>query len=138
MYSYNSYHKIITIALVVAWAIYQFSGSQGEENLRYPNGQLKVSGGQVNERNQGTWTWYYPNGSIQLQGNFENGYRTGEWKRYDDAGQLTMHCTYVQNRLEGLYTEYDPAGNILRQTEYRADTVVKRLEEAEFHEPFKP
>lgn len=135
MYSYNSYHKIITVAIIVAWAIFQFSGSSGSEHLYYPNGQIKVSGTQVNERNHGTWIWYFPDGSVQLKGDFADGDRIGIWKRYSETGHLIMVANYYQNRLDGLYTEYDTSGLIIRQIIYQSDTILKRLTENEFHEP---
>ncbi|MDG1427846.1 MAG: hypothetical protein P8H56_00880 [Crocinitomicaceae bacterium] len=51
MYSYNSYHKIITIGLVFLWAIFQFGGSV-EDDLVYENGQAKRTGEQLNNRLQ--------------------------------------------------------------------------------------
>ena len=137
MYAYNSYHKVITVALIVGWAIYQFSGSNSEESRVYPNGQVKVSGTHLNERNHGEWIWYYPDGTVQLQGSFDNGERTGNWSRFDENGQLIMHSIYLNNQMDGLCTEFDDKGNIIRQTEYQADTIIKRLSKEEFREPFK-
>lgn len=128
MYSYNSYHKILVGALLVVWAIYQFSG-RTDESPKYGNGQEKRTGEQVNSLNQGIWTWYYENGNIQLRGSFEEGNRTGVWKSYDTLGNLLVESTYENNLLNGMFTEYNSSGEIKHQSIYRADTIKERLVE---------
>ena len=87
MYSYNSNHKIITAVLIVGWAIYQFSG-RNTDSMYFENGQVKRTGAQTNNLNEGIWTWFHPNGEVELKGNFHEGKRTGSWIRYDSLGRM--------------------------------------------------
>ena len=125
MYSYNSSHKVIIALLIVAWAVFQFSGRSEESNY-FKNGQIKRTGEQVMNLNEGTWVWYYPNGTVQLKGNFHEGKRNGEWKRYDSTGVLISSSNYAENRINGLYVEYDVEGNIIEEHIYKNDTLIKK------------
>ena len=128
MYSYNSYHKILTGLLVAAWAIYHFS-ARNDDSLKYENGQEKRIGTQKNNLNHGIWTWFYENGQTQLTGKFDEGNRIGIWKSYDTSGNLLIESTYANNQLNGLFTKYTSEGEVISQYIYRADTIQKRLVE---------
>lgn len=127
MYSYNSSHKIIVVLLVIAWAMYHFSGKSNEAE-RYDNGQVKRTGTQINSLNEGQWVWYFENGKTQIKGEFDKGQRTGIWEQYDSLGHLISSSQYKNNRLHGLYTKYSGDGSIAEQQIYLNDTIVKKVE----------
>lgn len=124
MYSYNSYHKVLTVGIVFLWAIFQFGGSI-EDDLVYDNDQIKRSGVLLNNLKQGTWTWYYSNGKTELTGKYEKGKRVGIWKNFNSNGVLTLERTYSANKLNGRYTKYNEDGSISHQEIYKDDIKQK-------------
>ena len=124
MYKYNSYHKIITVGLIVVWAAFHFSRRENK-GLYHQNGQAKISGEKVNSLNEGEWIWYYENGTVQMTGHFKTGKRIGEWRIYNPDGVLVSVSHYENDALNGLQTNYDVAGNITSQMNYKNDVPVK-------------
>jgi len=125
LYSYNSYHKVITIGIVIAWAIFHFSG-KSDDSLYYDNGQIKCSGKIVNALNQGQWIWYFEDGTIQYKGEFDKGERKGLWTRYNSKGHLISKSTYLNNKLNGIYLLYDENENISEKHIYKDDKLIER------------
>ncbi|MCB0484110.1 MAG: hypothetical protein KDC37_06065, partial [Flavobacteriales bacterium] len=92
-FQYNSHHKILTAAALIAISVWQFWGrNTGEEY--YPNGQIKQEGGMLHNKNHGVWTWYYPSGAVRMKGKFENGKRVGKWVFNDKKGRTSAEGTY--------------------------------------------
>lgn len=124
MYSYNSFHKIIVVILVIAWAMYNFQ-SRSNEDLKYDNGAMIRTGETKNALNHGVWTWYHENGKVQITGNFINGKREGVWKSYDTLGNLMIESTYKNNLLDGQFIQCAPSGEIVQKHMYKEDRIVE-------------
>ena len=124
MYRYNSYHKIITVLVVMAWAVFHFSRRTGN-GLYYDNGQIKQTGETKNALNEGTWTWYFENGKVQMQGQFHEGQREGVWYEFDEEGHISSESHYRKNRLNGDYFRYDTTGRVILHQVFKNDTLVK-------------
>ncbi len=126
MYSINSPHKIITVFIIILWAIYQFS-MRNEDSLYYKNGQIKRVGNQENALNEGTWIWYFPNGVTQLKGQFSEGERTGTWYRYDSTGQVIGVSTYQHNQLNGDWIELSTKGDTIHHQVFKNDSIIETI-----------
>jgi len=123
MYSYNSYHKIITVAIFIGWAIFHFTQREND-GLYYKNGQIKIEGSRVNAINEGKWVWYYENGVVQMSGNFKNGKREGTWNRFDKNGRLVAQSNYRNNVLDGVFLTFNKNGDTLSVQYYEQDKLV--------------
>lgn len=131
MYSYNSYHKVITGVIIVGWAIFHFSQRSTEDSPVYDNGQVICSGEKINSLNEGVWTWYFEDGSIQMKGNFSRGKRTGTWKTYSKDGNLISESNYENNKLNGPSFKYDEHGHTVSEVMYKNDVLVSRKSQNE-------
>jgi antitoxin component YwqK of YwqJK toxin-antitoxin module len=123
MFSYDSRHKIIVGILIMIWAAWHFLARDPAQE-RYTNGQLKRSGGQVDNLNHGLWTWYHENGRKQMEGRFEQGKRVGAWLTFEANGDTLTKAQYEADRLNGSYIEYGPGNMRLRKLTYRNDRLV--------------
>jgi antitoxin component YwqK of YwqJK toxin-antitoxin module len=123
MYSYNSSHKVITILLIMVWAVYHFS-QRNTDSLYYDNGQVKSEGNTINSLNEGIWRWYYKDGKVQMQGLFSKGKREGAWKTFTRLGELKTESNYHNNQLNGEYIEYNEFGEITKKSIYENDVQI--------------
>ncbi len=123
MFSYDSRHKIILGLLIMIWAAWHFLIREPAQE-RYGNGQVKRTGGQVDDLNHGLWTWYHENGRKQMEGRFERGKRVGLWITFAGNGDTLSKAIYERDRLNGPTTEYGPGNRPLRTIQYREDRVV--------------
>ena len=126
MYSYNSFHKIIVVGLVIAWAMYQFN-SRNNDDLKYSNGEPIRTGETLNSKNQGTWTWYHQNGKVQITGAFNVGKREGVWKSFDTLGNIMIESNYRNNLLDGVFIQYGTNGEIIRKDLYKEDKLINSV-----------
>ena len=123
MYSYNSFHKVLLIFIVIGWAMFHFV-SKNNEDLVYDNGN-PIRTGEVKEHmNDGPWTWYFKNGKPQISGVFIEGKREGEWKIFDSLGNILMKSNYQKNLLNGEQTYYNTDGTIQKVIFYKNDNIV--------------
>ena len=60
----------------------------------YENGAKYSHGSVVDNRAEGTWTYWNVDGRIFLKGDFENGNRNGEWTRYFKNGEMKIQYKY--------------------------------------------
>ncbi|NOG58578.1 MAG: hypothetical protein HND54_12635 [Bacteroidetes bacterium] len=123
LFSYNSNHKIITVIILIAWAIFQFSSSTSSSE-KYDNGQVKRIGSVKNGKNQGKWVWYYENGNKKMEGNFLNGKRHGVWTTWYANGKKLTVGNYENDRLNGLFTKYDEHEIVIEQINYKNDVPI--------------
>jgi antitoxin component YwqK of YwqJK toxin-antitoxin module len=123
MFNYNSRHKIIVGILIVIWAAWHFFSREPAQE-RYPNGQIKRSGGQLDNLNHGLWTWYHENGRKQMEGRFERGDRAGIWLTFATNGDTLLKATYMGDRLNGPYIEYASGNRPQRMVQYRDDKAL--------------
>ena len=123
VFSYNSYHKLITVFILIIWSIIHFSNKEKFNN--YDNGQVRKIGHFVNGKNDGLWTWYYENGQKKMEGHFENGKRTGLWITYDFLGRKVIQSQYKNDQLNGEFIRWDSQGNILKNSYYKSGARVE-------------
>lgn len=124
-FRYNSYHKTVTVVLVIAWAIFHFAGA-GDDDKYYENGQQKRSGSFLNGKNHGRWIWYYENGQRKMEGEFLHGKRTGQWIIRDRQGNKITQSEYQNDKLNGEFIRWNTEGKILEKLVYEDDKIIKR------------
>ncbi|MCK9480608.1 MAG: hypothetical protein M0R38_02470 [Bacteroidia bacterium] len=116
------YFRLIVYALLLAYIWIQYEYRSG--NWDYDNGQIKVSGKNVNGKDEGTWVWYYANGKKQMQGDFLKGKRVGRWIIWDSIGNKISEVQYVNDKLNGEFVRWYSNGNIASKGLYKDDKVV--------------
>ncbi|MCB0773256.1 MAG: hypothetical protein KJZ58_08990 [Flavobacteriales bacterium] len=126
MFQYNSRHKVITGIALLVWAVWHFLVRPPAAE-RYPNGQVKSSGGQVDNLNQGLWTWYHENGRKRMEGRFDRGKREGLWLLFSPNGDTLHKAWYSADCLNGPSTDYGPGNVVLRTVIYKNDRAVDSL-----------
>lgn len=79
------------------------------------SGTLIMTGGYLDSREGGLFTYYYENGEIERVGNYSNGLRTGLWRYKYPDGKPQQEVEFgVQEEYEILYM-YDSVGNKVLQ-----------------------
>lgn len=125
-FKYNSYHKIITGAILLSWAIYHFS-DQEDINRHYENGQIKKMGGQLNGKNHGTWVWFHDNGLKKMEGTFKHGKRTGTWTTWSKTGNKLSEATYDNDKLNGMLVRWNDNGDMVSKRQYQNDIEIGNI-----------
>ena len=124
MFRYNSYHKLITVGLVVGWAIFHFS--QRSSGLpSYANGQPKRVGNTESQLNEGKWLWYHDNGVVSIKGYFHKGKKEGLWQWFDKQGRLLSERNYKNDQLNGYHRDFDTSGNVILKHLYKNDALIE-------------
>lgn len=65
-----------------------------EFEVRYKDGQIKVSVPLKNGMKNGIYKAYYKNGTLHFKGRFKDDKRVGKWKKYDTEGNRILQATY--------------------------------------------
>lgn len=125
-FKYNSNHKIITVVIVILWAIIHFTLNRGSDN-HYDNGQIKSTGSTVNSINNGQWTWYYENGNKEMQGSFVKGKREGKWTLWDKNGHKISENAYEHDKLNGLTIKLNIEGEIISKQLWEDDVLIEEI-----------
>ncbi len=82
----------------------------GDYKVWFENGQIKVSGQYVDNKENENWVWYYNTGKICKEGTYKNGLKEGIWKDYEENGQITSQFTFASGELNGLQKTWYPNG----------------------------
>lgn len=125
-FKYNSYHKIITVLIIIVWAIIHFNENFNDQKY-YDNGQIKRKGITRNARNEGKWIWYYENGQKEMEGSFVNGKREGKWVNWDEVGNLLNENTYKNDKLNGESLIWNHEGTLISRQEWKDDKLISSL-----------
>lgn len=123
-FKYNSNHKIITVIIVIIWAVTHFIVNKNNDNY-YDNGQIKSRGSSINEKNSGKWLWYYENGFKKMEGEFVNGKREGKWTIWDKNGNKISESIYKNDKLNGLAIKFNVEGVIINKQLWQNDILIE-------------
>ena len=61
---------------------------------RYPNGQLRFRGANLNGKMHGPWEFFRVDGSLMRTGSFERGKQIGLWRTYDRGGAVVKETHF--------------------------------------------
>jgi antitoxin component YwqK of YwqJK toxin-antitoxin module len=65
-----------------------------EGQVRYDNGELKMTGSHLDGEMHGSWSWYRRDGSLMRTGDFDRGRQIGTWRTYDRSGKVVKETTF--------------------------------------------
>lgn len=95
-----------------------------ERNIETPHfstGQPKATGGFINGKAEGIWTWWYESGKKMTEGNFKDGKRNGTWRTWYENGSKKSESTYRDDKLYGLYTVWYRNGGVKQVGNFKDD-----------------
>ena len=78
--------------------------------ILYENKFRKAEGNFINEKRDGTWTFWYDNGNLKGEGKYEEGTMAGPWKLYFEDGTLKAEGNYKNNLKDSTWTLYYESG----------------------------
>src|SRR5688572_14247649 len=76
----------------------------------FADGTPRFAGTYVNDRLDGTETWFYANGNRELEVSHALGARHGDERWWHENGALRRVGAYVRGERDGTFTVYDEAG----------------------------
>src|SRR5690606_29476337 len=91
-------HYLKLIGLVAVVIMIWLTSERSTEPPRFSTGQPKSTGGFINGKAEGTWTWWYENGTKMTEGNFEEGKRNGLWNTWYENGVKKSEGQYVDDK----------------------------------------
>jgi antitoxin component YwqK of YwqJK toxin-antitoxin module len=113
------FHKLIIVLIVLSYIFITYHNK--DEDLYYPNGQVKRTGEKHLNLNEGIWIWYFENGKKKLEGGFKQGKREGLWMAWDEEGNKVFENVYKNDMLNGYCRHFYPDGNIKSEGNYHND-----------------
>ncbi len=117
----NILHYLKFIGLIAVVIMIRLSFKNGDGQDLYPNGQPKSTGGFLDGKADGTWTWWYEDGTKMTEGTFIDGKRSGRWSTWYPNGNKKSAAMYAHDQLNGSYLTWYESGNIKYRGFYKAD-----------------
>ena len=61
---------------------------------RYPNGNVRFEGANLEGEMHGDWSFFRADGSLMRSGRFDRGRQVGPWRTFDRAGKLVKETDF--------------------------------------------
>lgn len=98
----------------------------GLQEMKYPDGSVRMRGHLAGGKRDGMWTAFFPNGTIQSKGVYQNGVRHGSAEVFHEGGMPYYTGQYHRDNPSGKWFFYDSTGTLHRTVVY--DTLGNILE----------
>ncbi len=94
------------------------SMKDGENELYYPNGRLKMKGEIRDSKRQGLWTSWYDSGIKWSEDTYSMGVKDGRTTSFYPNGQARYIGYYTNDVRSGIWRFYDEEGNLIKEENY--------------------
>ncbi|MFZ5552531.1 MAG: toxin-antitoxin system YwqK family antitoxin [Bacteroidota bacterium] len=92
--------------------------TEGMNEIKYPDGQLKMKGEMVQGKRHGEWVSYYENGMKWSEDTYNLGARDGKCVSFYKNGQVRYIGYYTNNVKSGKWSFYDEQGNLTKEENF--------------------
>lgn len=92
--------------------------SSGQELVRYPNGNKKMTGRYRDGKRHGVWTSWYKDGSKKSELRFQHGKRHGFYQTWYKNGNLRYNGAYHHGERTGTWKYFDQKGELIKTQKF--------------------
>ena len=146
-YPEGEFKRYYETSILKSTLVYSENGTTADAKIYHPNGFLSAQGRYVDQKKEGTWSYYsayekeylvskesysqnyrngeslkfYPDGKVAERMFFINDTATGEWTKYYPTGAISQKATMLNGKIDGKFEAWFEDGQIQFSGTYKQD-----------------